>query len=319
MVVEPAAACFLGEESVSKIELTNCRSADLTDLTLSIDLGQKLLHRSGQQKLELSLPTLSGNETQEILVPVKGLARGKTDSLISLRQGDALLATKVLPLNVQERTLKLEMSGIERQFIGKKGTYAILLKNTGDTDLKGLLALLPLSEDAQVIELPEGRLEGRSIKWELDLEAGQERTIAFALTQIKDGPQSYQLSVSPIDGEPLQASIETLWLKDAVLLIERIDGQGPLSIGQHVIYQVQLKNERQKALEHIAIQLSCSDELKPLRILNEVKGRIEEQKVFLDPQDELPPNENITFEIECEVQKTGTAAIKAEVKGGRPS
>lgn len=191
-------------------------------------------------------------------------------------------------------------------YVFKPENYKINIRNTGDTDLENVRITQIVSENYSILDSGRGRINGNAIGWMIPLlPAGSNQLITTTLTSNRPGDAIVKTLLKT--GKDLAASDETSteWLAVPGVTLSIIDSKDPITVGEITELSIRVRNQGEFEPVKGQIEISFSEHLKPLNILNDVEGTILDNKVLI-PAVLLKPGNDVIVNISAEGIQMGS-------------
>jgi hypothetical protein len=217
-------------------------------------------------------------------------------------------------IRVRRAQLEIAIQGPAKKYAGAVANYVVTVQNTGDAPAEDVFAAIGIPIGAQYvsgIELAE-QIEG-GMRWSVGgLPPGEQRSFTIACQLNAAGPIQLETGVRGAGELADAASIQTLVETDADLVLSVNDPQGPLPIGQDVIYQITVKNRGTKAAKGIDVVMHFSNGIEPTA----AEGRkhvIKPGEVTFESIDQIDPNQEVVVNVTAQATTAGTHEFRAQL------
>ena len=175
-----------------------------------------------------------------------------------------------------------------------------------DTDLENVRITQILSENYSIIDSGRGRINGNAIGWMIPrLPAGSNQLITTKLTSNRPGDAVVKTILKT--GSEMTASDQTAteWLAVPGVTLSIVDSKDPITIGETTELSIRVRNQGEFEPVKGQIEISFSEHLKPLSILNDVEGTISGNSIFI-PAVLLQPGKDVVVNIAAEGIQMGS-------------
>ncbi|MGK0310300.1 MAG: putative repeat protein (TIGR01451 family) [Lentimonas sp.] len=131
---------------------------------------------------------------------------------------------------------------------------------------------------------------------------------------MKDGDYCNEASVSTVDSSlNTSASACTEWRGYPALLIEVIDTQDPLIVGEETTYIIQIANQGSAADTNVNLDVQIPEGLSIISIAGDTEGVITGNDISFVPYPVLNAKEIIQFRVIVKAVDTGDLRFKAQM------
>jgi uncharacterized repeat protein (TIGR01451 family) len=271
------ASVLKGQPVEFKIGVTNIGDGPARNVTIRAKLSPGLRHgtddKSDEQTLELTIPTLSPNQREELdPLVVDAIQGGDQSCIVTASSPDVLPFIKeeaecIKSVTVVEPKLKLTLSAPEKRFTDTIGTYEIKVENPGTAPARKVRVIATLPVSGRLTEVPKGAHydnETRRLQWAFDQiePGGKPRTLNF---MVRMGGVGYYELISEARGDGnLKASdakhTEVVGMPDVDLVVsERLR---VVDVGGKTSFQIRLRNYGTKEATNLKMTATLSKNLK---------------------------------------------------------
>ena len=247
-------------------------------------------------------------------VKLKAIERGKHLNLASVKTSNAGQAKDDAPIIVRLEDFEIFKTGIDKQYLGKKAGYVITVTNTGDTTLNLQVTDNPARETT-IVKAQDAIVTTKTkATWNVPaLASGAAESFKVVLTSRTPGVHKNCATASTKSASKTDCH-ETLWEGLAAILLEVIDVEDPLQVGEKTTYIIRVTNQGTKFDKNIVVAATFPKEIKPLSTSGSSKGKIEGSKVTFEPYVKLAAKQSVTFKIEAEGAVIGDGRVKFYLK-----
>lgn len=228
-----------------RIEVRNPGSGPATHVVVRDTLPEGLTTADGQQQIEQDLGTLDANMSRAITVPVKASRTGSFSNNASASADGGLSAdSNTVNTVVVQPVLSVDVACPDTRYIGRNAAFEITVRNTGDAacDSATLTADFTGGEFASADN--NGAASGNSVNWNLGaIAAGQSRTVTLVLSPREIGTASVRATVNCACSNPASDTCETAIRGIPALLLEVVDDNDPVEVGNTTTYIITVTNQ----------------------------------------------------------------------------
>jgi uncharacterized repeat protein (TIGR01451 family) len=236
---------LVGQDVPYTVVVQNTGNTTAKDVVVTDTVPDGLSSAGGQQVLTFNVGDLAPGAAKTISVPLKAEKRGKVCNTVVASFGsgtkvDAQACTTIVQAGVKvEKTAKDKLT-----FVNRAASYDIVVSNTGDTDLSGVV-LTDTTADATVVAVADGAtVNGRTAIWNVgDLKAGTSKS--FTVKVLSKVPGKYCDTASVTTSQGLVASAQdcTEWRGVTGVLLEFLDNPDPIQVGETSQYTIRVTNQ----------------------------------------------------------------------------
>lgn len=295
---------LLGERADFNIVVTNKGNAVAENVVIVDKLPQGLTARS---PLEFTIGDLAPSESRSVEITAMTTTSGEFLNVASAVGSNVESVSDDAMVYVNTAALEIIKSGPAEQYIGKRAKYEIVVTNTGDVALSNLVVTDTVGTGMQIASAAGAVGNPNTVSWDIaSLPAGQSKSFTVSTTAEIAG--DYCNSVEVVDSAlKLSDSAQacTTWKGYPAILLEVIDTEDPLLVGEESTYVIRLTNQGNAPDYNIEITADIAAQLKILSISGETKGRVDGQAVSFETLSVLSPKQTVEYMIKVEGKEIG--------------
>ncbi|MFT4690520.1 MAG: putative repeat protein (TIGR01451 family) [Limisphaerales bacterium] len=154
-------------------------------------------------------------------------------------------------------TLTIECHAPDRSFTGRQVKVCLTARNAGPANEPDPTIVMVLPEHAEVVATSDGgTVSGNRITWKLDeLKPGEGKEVCVGLKTSSPGNLAFKSTVSGKRSETTDCSCETDIIGVYSLLVEVIDLDDPIQIGQDITYVITAKNQGDQSHSNVRVAI----------------------------------------------------------------
>lgn len=299
---------LLGADVTYTTTVSNPGTMPAHNVVVTDKIPEGLSHASGQYELTFTVGDLAPNESKSFPVTVKAVQRGNVcNSAVAVASNIHEIGAQACTL-VQQPGLVLLKTGDPEQFLNRRASYTITVKNTGDTTLKDVAVVDTAAEPTTFVAAEGATMEQQKATWLIaELAPGEGKTFKTTLTSKQAG--TYRNQVAATAGPVREvAEVSTLWKGLAALAIEVIDDIDPVQVGDTTTYTIRVTNQGTANATNIGLRALFTDLVKPVSAEGLTVGEGQEMSVSSIPK--LAPKQSATYKITVQGKQPGDARLK---------
>lgn len=311
----PNEQVLLGAGVPWNITVTNTGNFCAYDVVVTDTLPSGVAHASGQKVLTTDLGTLAPGESRDIAINTEATATGEHCNVAEVTSSNAGSAKDDACVVVVEAGLDVVKEGTPMQFVGKKAAYTIKVTNTGDVPLTDVVVTDTVPSQNKLLSVGQGgQISGNTATWTTSLGAGQTKSFELTVLGLKEGTYCNQVSAASAE-YGLSGSDEacTEWRGYPALLIEVIDTEDPLLVGEQTTYVIQITNQGTAQDTNVSLNVALPSQLKVVSAAGDTKGTISGNNVSFAAYPVLKAKEIIEFRVVAEAVNEGDARFRAQM------
>lgn len=296
------------------ITVSNTGNYCAYDVVVTDTLPAGVAHDSGDKKLTTELGTLAPGESRDITVNTTAVATGEHCNVAMVSSSNAGSAEDDACVVVVEAGLDVVKEGTPMQFVGKKASYQITVTNTGDVPLSDVVVTDTVPAQNKLLSAPGADISGNTATWTTRLGAGKSKSFDVTVLGLEEGTYCNQVAASSAEyGLSGDDDACTEWRGYPALLIEVIDTEDPLLIGEETTYIIQITNQGTAKDTNVGLNVQLPSELKIVSAAGDTKGSISGNNVSFAPYAVLQAKEIIEFRVVAKAVAEGDARFRAQM------
>jgi len=269
-----------------------------------------LTHASGKKELSFTIGDMPGKSRQTLQVVFTAAERGLHTNKACVATSNAGSACDDAITEVVLRDLEITKTGMKEQFINKVAGYEIVVKNTGDTTLQGVQVVDQAQAPMKIVAAPDATMQGGQAIWNVgELKAGESKSFVVKTTSPAVGTYRNCANVNA-EGLARSSCADTLWKGQAAILIEVIDVEDPIQIGEETTFIIQVKNQGTEVDNNVAIKVEFPAEISPISASGVTEGKVDAKTVTFAAYPSLAPKQVIEWRVQVKGDAAGDARTK---------
>lgn len=230
----------------------------LTQVRVTDEFPPGLKAVNGDAVLAWDVGTLAPGMTQEHRFQVQPTSAGQHLNAARAVSAEGGRAEASATTRVRVPALAVDCAAPERVLLGRPIEVCFTVRNTGDTNESKTVLRLPVPEGATVTSVNEGGVASASeIIWELgELGGAAAKTVCAVFKAVDAGKFDFQATVTGACAGPADSKCVTQVTGIPAILIEVVDLEDPVSVGELVTYEIRVAN--QGSAPGTNIRLTCA-------------------------------------------------------------
>ena len=305
---------LLDSNLVWQITVANTGGYCAENVAITYNLPEGIIHASDEISPVIEIGSLAPGEIREVSIDTLAVKTGEQCSLAVVTSSNAETTEDKACITVLESGLEIMVKGPEMQFVGKKATYTIKLINTGDIPFKDVIVTDTVPPEGKLVTAKGAEIEGNTASWIASIEPGEEKSFELDLIVTQEGPFCNEANVSTMDSSLYRSSIAcTEWRGYPALLIEVLDTQDPLIIGEETTYIIQIANQGTADDTNVKLEVQIPEGLSVMSAAGDTKGKISRNNIKFAPYPVLRAKEIIQYRVVAKAIDTGDLRFKAKM------
>jgi uncharacterized repeat protein (TIGR01451 family) len=301
---------MLGDYVTYQIIVKNSGNGTARGVVVVDDVPKGFSHESGRDQLSYTVGDLPAGSSKTIVVKMKADERGKICNTAVVNTENAGKSESTACTLVLYEDYEVTKDGIAEQYIKKTAPYTITVKNTGDTTLQNMRVTDNAPAATRIVSAEGGAVAGNTASWTIDsLAPGATESMQIVLTSDTLGTHENCVTVAA-GTMSKQDCAATLWKGISAILLEVIDIEDPLQIGEPETYVVRVTNQGSKEDTNVRITADFPAEVTPVSTSGDTQGSVAGKKVEFQPYPSLAPKQSITFNIQAKGAQPGDGRLK---------
>ncbi len=302
---------LLNEMIAYTIVVKNTGNGAAKDVVVYDQLPDGFKHDSGSGALTFQVGDLAPGQSKTITINVEAAARGEFVNKASAEAGNADSVTAEAPTVVMYKEFKVYKRGDAEQFLSKRASYEIIVTNLGDMVIHDMQVVDIAAPETQVVSAEDAdTVTDAKAVWTIPtLEPGASKVFTVQVTSRIAGTHANRVKAIA-DDILRQAQAPTLWKGMPAVLLEVVDTDDPVMIGDETAYEIKVTNQGTSSDRNIQITARFPDNLEPLTATGASAGAVAGANVTFEPFDELNPKESISYKIRAKGAREGDARVK---------
>lgn len=239
------------------VALRNTSSQALTNVRVTDNLPDGWQTTTGKKTLDLAAGDLKPGEGMLFKVQLTALSPGKYENRARVLTAEGATAEALAVTRVQAPALELVCTAPPQAQVRRPVNVCFTLKNTGTVAERKATLQLSIPRGATVVNATAGgTVSENNLSWEVpDLAPGAVREICASLMASEPGELRFVSKAQGLCAPPTETACETKLVGVAGILLEVVDLEDPVQVGDNVTYEIRVVNQGSASLTNI--KLSC--------------------------------------------------------------
>jgi len=284
------------------------------NVVVTDNLPSQLSHPKGRQ-VRFPLGDMAPGTTKSVTVPVTAKSLGRPCNVAIATSTNAEKVSAQACTKIQQQSASASLTCPNEAYIGKRINSVVSVKNTGDIALTNVTITATWDADLRVAKA-EGNpsLQGSRAVWKISsLKPGSTARYAMTNISLKPGRRCINITMTCSEGVTEKASCCTEWKGLPALLIEVIDTNDPLLVGDETDYVIEVTNQGSAPDYQIKIDAKFPAEISPLSASGDTRGTVGSKNVSFAAYPVLNPQQKIRWKIRAKGVKLGDSRLKVEM------
>lgn len=308
------------------IEVSNAGTGTVRDITVTDELPDGLTTLEGESTVSFVIPSLSADQTETREINLQADKTGTLSNKATAESTEGLTAEATAEVDVRQAVLTIDKSATDTQFVGRMVEYTIEVGNTGDATANDVQVVDALPAGVEFREANSGGAYNDNtnrIVWSVDsIDPDETVTLKSTVRAVGHGAQRNQAEVTASCADAASASATTEVTGVPAVLLEVVDVEDPIEVGETVTYKVVVTN--QGSAPDTDIRISCELEDSQSYVSSDGATPATEtgQRIVFEPLAELGTKEEAVWYVRVKAEEVADVRFSAEMKtnqlGDRP-
>lgn len=244
--------------------VTNTGTGVASNVAIKESLPPGLVTQDGKSDVTLDVGSLSAGESREVTLTVKAENTGEfKNTAMVVADGDLTAESNTTVTVVRQPVLAIEKSGSEKVYVGRTISYSIVVTNQGDGQAASTVIEDTVPANASVVNASQGAtLSGNKVTWNVGtLQPQDSQKVTLTLNPNGIGTVKNMVTASAACASAVSASAVTEVLGIPAILLEVIDIEDPIEVGNNETYDIVVTNQGSDTGTNIKITCVLEEEM----------------------------------------------------------
>jgi len=293
--------------------VTNTGTGSAQNVKIVDTLPAGLRTTDGKNKLVFDVGTLAEGQSQQFSAELRATKTGKyfskavaSSTSAPTAESEETMTTVGLPV------LTIMNNGPNWQYIGRPITYEITVANKSDVPAKNTVIEDSIPEGATSVEASKGaKLSGSKLVWELGtLAPDTSKKVHVTYTPTEAGMLTNSAIATAYCSEPVSALVRTTVTGISAVLMEVVDIDDPVKIGDRTTYVISVTNQGSATATNVSIVCILEDNVQYVSSAGATAGSIKGQMVKFSPLRSLAPKAKAAWRVVVAAVRPGDVRFK---------
>lgn len=308
----------------------NTGSGVARGVVLRDELPEGLTAVQGGKAVEFQVGDLQPGQSRQFSAELQAADTGDFSSRAVAKGQNDLIARSNKPTTAVRRAeLAVSINGPSSMYVNQPMTYRVEVTNQGEVAARAARLAVEADEMARLVRTSKSDpldvapdISGNNLSWDLGtIQPGQ--TVAVSMTLV--GRSEAELKHTAVatsacerGGDIAEAgtatqTVQTQILTFPALLLQLVDRNDPVQVGQKEVYRVTVVNQGSGADENVTVTCTLPEQFRFISAQGTGEAKADGQTVTLGPIDRLSPNERAVWDLQVEAVKPGDVRTRAEL------
>lgn len=298
-----------------KLTVTNTGTGTVRNAKVTGTLPDGL-RAGGQRAFSFDAGALGAGQSREFLLNAQAFDTGSFTVNATANAEPSLKAEAPASTTVVTKpALALTMEGQPKRYFGAPVCFNLTLKNTGDASANGTTVEVPIPAGSQFVSATEGgRASATSVVWTFGaMSPNANKTFSVCFNPAGIGSVAATASAKATCADAVAARAATDVEGIPAVLLEVIDVNDPVLVGETTEYLITVTNQGTKTDTNIKIVCSLGDESTYVRASGATNGSLNGKSITFAPLASLAPKAKAEWRVVVKAAKPGDVRFGVEM------
>jgi len=321
--IQPELSLGLNNPTVSLIEelipvtinFRNSGTASIVNARLVHTFPKGLLTEDGKSRIELSMGDFAPGEVKNVDLNLKGVETGSYETQLRATADDGISAVATLSTSVVKPELVISANAPKLRYVGNIIPYSIEVKNVGDGVANETVITQTLADGTSLASADQGGVaEGNNVVWNVGtLNPGQAKVVSTRVVGERIMIARSTTTADAKSADPVQAVMVTDVEGIEALLVEVVDDNDPVPVGELITYNIEVTNTGSLEATGIKVVATLTPEMEFVESDGASKSRLEGNRLVFDTLPALAPNAKASWNVSVKAVGGGDLRFRLEV------
>jgi uncharacterized repeat protein (TIGR01451 family) len=306
---------LVGEEISYDLIVSNEGVGSARDVVVLDELPRGLRGKDGQQRFTFEAGTLAPGESETFTLEAMATRTGEFTNPAIARSARGLRAEAQQTTVVRQPSLSIEKTSPEADYTNIGVDFEITVTNTGNIVARNVVVQDEAPEGANFVEASRGgNFDNGVITWRLgNLDPGESRTVITTIEGLEPGRLRNCATARSDFVEPVTDCAAVRLEGVTGLLIEVVDYNDPIRIGEQERYTVTVLNQGNKPASNVGIAMILDDRTEFVSLTGPTSLVRTGEGVRVRPLDRLDPGDSATWEVIVQGEGAGDSRFRVRM------
>lgn len=298
--------------------VTNSGTGTAQDVKIIDQLPRHLRTAEDKSKVVFDVGNLKPGQSRQFSTQLHALEAGKYVNK-AIATSSLGVKTEATAITIARKPiLRISKTGRRQQYLERVLTYDITVANVGDGVARGTIVEDIIPDGVTRVSISSGgKIVDSTVTWELgDLAPNSAKTVSVTYTPMAIGEYKNTANTSAYCADAKSASITTSVVGIPAVLLEVIDIEDPVEIGNTTTYVITATNQGSMPATDITITGTWEDTQQYVSSTGATFGSITDNTVTFAPLQSLAPKARATWRIVVKALAPGDVRFKVSMHTG---
>ncbi|NUN23169.1 MAG: DUF11 domain-containing protein [Candidatus Jettenia caeni] len=296
--------------------ISNTGTGVAQDVQIKESLPSGLTTADGKASIMQTIGSLQPKESREVSLTLKAEKTGQYTNVATASGVGGLSAeSNSTTVIVKQPILAIEKTGPEKRYVGRKITYDIEVSNEGDGQAASTVIEDTIPANASFVSASNGgTFAGNTVKWNVGtLQPKDSEKVSVTLRAESIGKAENKAVAKAVCAEAVSTSAVTQILGIPAILLEVIDVEDPVAVGDSVTYVITVTNQGSDTSTNTEITCTLEDTMQYVSSTGPTKAIVEGKEVSFGPLPTLAPKAQASWKLIVKAVDEGDVRLKVSL------
>lgn len=314
-VVQPKLALTkTGPAEVSKcdeftylFEVLNTGTGTLSDVVINDPLPNGLKTSDGKTTININVGQLAPGQSRKYSAKVQASSTGRYENKATASGGNLKAESGVVTTTVKEPKLAITTSGPDMLYLGRATTFDITVTNNGDWNAADTTIIDTVPAGTKFVSASDGgKVVNGKVQWQLgSLAPKASRKVSVTCTMDNIGTLHHEARATANCADAVTVSASTDYKGIPAILLEVIDADDPIKLGDSVTYVITATNQGSAVGTNIKIACILEDNVSYVSSTGATNGTIAGNNITFATLPSLAPKAKAVWRVVVKANKIG--------------
>ena len=298
-----------------RLTVSNPGSGEARDVKITDELPEGLTTVQGDKTVTFNAGTLKRGDSREFEFTAKAAKAGTYVNKAVAVAEDGLKAEATATTVVKQALIGVTKTAPKRTFVEGRVKYDITVANKGDGVAREVLIKDTIPAGMDFISASNrGMAVDDVVTWKIDsLNPGATLSVSVTLRARAITNAKNTVSVTSLCADPVKASAQTQVLGIPAILLEVVDLEDPVAMGQETTYEITATNQGSADGTNIAITCELEENAQYISSVGPTKGAHKDGVITFEPLGRLAAKAKATWRLTVKAMKAGDVRFRAKM------
>lgn len=307
---------LVGDPASQSVTITNPGNGIAKNVKLEALIPAGLEHPRGE-RLIMDVGSLNPGEARTIRLAVVAVTGGEKLVQVKATADGGLLQESSSTVKVIAPSLVAEVEGPGLRYKGRNAKYTLRVANDGTIGTSNVRMMHKIPEGFEYISSSRGASYDqptRILSWFVGkLEPGKDAVIEVELQANRIGEFTHYVRATSEHGSTTDTQIDTRVEGASALVMDIVDLDDPVEVGNETAYEIKVTNEGSAAAENVGISCELPEGVKFVSAKGPSEVAVDQNLVLFKPLNSIPAGQTVTYRVHVVGSVDGNLRFRARM------